>query len=82
MIIKQKRRVKLWIKDYELIKSIGKEHKEGCYFYNEVQDMSAHIPTCEYYHKFGYCPCDKCDKYFSKSDVYKLVKERVGNNDN
>ena len=44
--------------------------------------MSAHIPTCEYYHKFGYCPCGKCDKYFSKSDVYKLVKERVGNNDN
>ena len=61
--------------------SIVRTHKEDCYFYNEVQDMSAHIPTCEYHHKLGHCPCDKCDKYIPKSDVYKIVKERVDSND-
>lgn len=50
-------------------------HKESCYFYNSVKDMSANIPTCDYYGKLGYCPCDACIKFVDKSDVFDIVKK-------
>lgn len=49
-------------------------HKESCYFYNSVKDMSDNIPTCDYYGKLGYCPCDGCVKFIDKSDVFNIVK--------
>ena len=52
-------------------------HKENCYFYVEVQDMGGRIPTCNYIHKLGHCPCCNCKKYISRNDVYKIVKDYV-----
>ena len=53
------------------------KHKEDCYFYREERDMSAIIHTCSYYGKMGYCPCDECNKYFKKCEVYGIVKKIV-----
>lgn len=57
--------------------SMKPEHKEDCYWFDNVQDMGAHIQTCGYYHKLGYCPCDGCGKYIRKSEVSKIVREYV-----
>lgn len=57
------------------------KEKTDCYFYHEEQDMGAHIPTCNYHHKLGYCPCENCEKYIKRSDVFKIIKERVDNKD-
>lgn len=48
--------------------------KRNCYFYHEEQDMGASIPTCNYYFKLEYCPCENCEKHADKSEVYRLVK--------
>lgn len=53
--------------------------KENCYFYQEVRDMGATIPTCNYYAKLGHCPCEDCKKYISKSTVFEMVKNKVTN---
>ena len=50
-------------------------HKESCYFYNSVKDMSANIPTCDYYGKLGYCPCGECMKFIDKSEVFYISKK-------
>lgn len=51
--------------------------KTNCYFYESVQDMGAHIPTCNYYGKLGYCPCKNCEKFISEKDVYNKIKNYV-----
>lgn len=53
------------------------KEKTDCYFYTEVQDMGAHIPTCNYHHKLGHCPCDNCEKYIKKSDADEIIKRHV-----
>lgn len=53
------------------------EFRKDCYFYYEEPDMGAHIPTCNYYEKLGYCPCDGCKKFYKKSDVFSLIKKAV-----
>lgn len=53
------------------------ERKTDCYFYEEVQDMAAHIPTCSYHGKLGYCPCENCPKYIPSKEVFGMVKEKV-----
>lgn len=55
------------------------EHKTDCYFYEEIQDMAAHIPTCNYHGQLGYCKCKDCDKYISAKNVFQMVKEKVDN---
>lgn len=53
-------------------------HKTDCYFYDEEHDMGATIPICSYCGKgLGDCSCDDCEKYISKSDVYKLAVEKI-----
>lgn len=53
------------------------KEKTDCYFYTEVQDMGAHIPTCNYHHKLGHCPCTDCKKYIKSSDVFDIIKNHV-----
>ena len=55
------------------------KRKTDCYFYEEVQDMAAHIPTCNYHGKLGYCKCEDCHKYISSKEVFRIVKEKVDN---
>lgn len=57
----------------------GRNPGQGyCYFYFEERQMGGIIPTCSYYNKgLGYCPCEGCKKYISKSDVSNIVKETV-----
>lgn len=43
--------------DYRIqcaMRDLKPKHKTDCYFYEEVQDMAAHIPTCNYHGKLGY----------------------------
>ncbi len=54
-----------------------KERNTDCYFYEDVQDMGAHIPTCNYHKQLGYCPCENCKKYIKYSDVSKVVRKYV-----
>jgi len=42
------------------------DYKRRCAYYEEVQDMGAHIPTCNFYNRLGYCPCDSCHSYVDK----------------
>lgn len=55
--------------------AIRNQYKEDCYFYIEVKDMAANIPTCDYYTQLGYCPCNECKKYVKRSEVYKIVRK-------
>ncbi len=53
-------------------------HKEDCFFFENVQDMGAKIPTCSYYSQgFGFCPCENCEKYISNSTAYHIIKAKV-----
>lgn len=59
-----------------------KKYKEDCYFYCEEHQMGATIPYCSYHNGgLGYCPCDNCDKFISRADVYKSAKDMVNRND-
>lgn len=51
------------------------EYKEDCYNYQEIQDMSAYIPTCKLEHELGACPCKSCDKFVSKEEIRNAVNE-------
>lgn len=51
--------------------------KTDCYFYSEEKDMGANISSCDYYMRLGYCPCDFCDKYIKKTDVYSIVRKML-----
>lgn len=51
--------------------------RKDCYFFEDVPDMGCHIPTCNYHEKLGYCPCESCDKYINRKEVFKVIKEYV-----
>lgn len=54
------------------------EHKEKCFFFESVQDMGAHIPTCSYYSEgLGHCPCKDCDKFIDKSEAAAIVRDFI-----
>ena len=41
-----------------------------CYWYHEYQDMSASVPTCDYYRQYGECPCEpECEHFITKKEV-------------
>jgi len=51
------------------------KYKEDCYFYGETQDMGAIIRFCTREEiKWGYCPCEKCDRFLSKEEVDKVAR--------
>lgn len=55
-------------------------YKTDCYFCHEERQMGGIIPTCSYHNKgLGYCPCENCKKYISKTDALKIVKDIVDN---
>lgn len=46
-----------------------------CYWYHEYQDMSASVPTCDYYRKYGECPCEpECEHFITKREVDDIVR--------
>lgn len=50
-------------------------HRRECYWYDEYQDMSARVPTCEYYGEYGHCDCTAdCKHYVSKQKVNDIVR--------
>ena len=55
------------------------KYKEDCYFYEEAHDMGATIRYCTQPEeiKWGYCPCEGCDKYLSNKEVSKIIREYV-----
>ena len=55
------------------------DYREDCYNYQEVQIMSAHIPTCKLEHDLGMCPCAGCKKFVSKDEIDNIVHEYIQN---
>lgn len=52
-----------------------------CYWYHEYQDMSASVPTCDYYRQYGECPCEpECEHFITKREVDDIVRnmKKVG----
>lgn len=46
-----------------------------CYWYHEYQDMSASVPTCDYYRQYGKCPCEpECEHFITKEEVDDIVR--------
>lgn len=46
-----------------------------CYWYHEYQDMSASVPTCDYYRQYGECPCEpECEHFITKKEVDDIVR--------
>lgn len=45
-----------------------------CYFYVDVQDMGAYIPTCRKQDCLGVCPCDNCKSFLPMSKADKIIK--------
>lgn len=58
---------------------VEQKEKTDCYFYHEEYDMGARIDICSYYDKLGDCPCEGCDKYIKKSEVFEMVKKYINN---
>ena len=60
--------------------------RRDCYFFSEVQDMGGRIPTCKIRRCLGYCPCDRCDLFFSVKDaenaIYAIFEKQTGGADN
>lgn len=55
-----------------------REHKKDCFFFREEHHMGATIPTCSYNNGgLDVCPCESCNKYISRADVYKLAVSKV-----
>lgn len=57
------------------IKRDPPKEKDDCYYYTEVQEMNARIPTCDYYEKLEYCPCENCKIYIKQKTVKEIVKQ-------
>lgn len=56
--------------------------KDECFFFKEVQDMQARIPSCSYDKKLG-CVCNPyCKHYISKVTAYELIKSIVDKRNN
>lgn len=56
-----------------------KTYVSNCYWYHKYQDMQATVPTCEYYVKYGYCPCDtECKHFISREEVSEMVRNLKG----
>lgn len=55
------------------------EHREDCYNYQEIQDMSAYIPTCRLERELGMCPCKGCNKFVSKEEIKNIINEYLQN---
>lgn len=47
--------------------------KRECYYYTEIQDMGAHIPTCTRQDNLGVCPCNNCKNYILTAEVNKII---------
>ena len=51
------------------------KYKEDCYFYGETHDMGAIIRFCTREKiEWGYCPCEKCDRFLSKEEVDRVAR--------
>lgn len=47
----------------------------NCYWYHEYQDMSASVPTCDYYRQYGKCQCEpECEHFITKKEVDDIVR--------
>lgn len=47
-----------------------------CYWRREYQDMQATVSTCEYYGKYGYCPCNyDCEHYISEQEIDNILRK-------
>ena len=54
------------------------KYKEDCYFYGETKDMGATIRYCTQSKiKWGYCPCEGCDKYINNIEANKIIREHI-----
>lgn len=53
------------------------KYNNHCYFYHEERDMCVVIPSCNYYQQLGYCPCEDCNKYVPRGEVYGMIKNIV-----
>ena len=56
-----------------------KKYREACFWYREVQDMSAWIPVCEYKAEppecyIDECPAD-CKTYLEREEAIKILRE-------
>lgn len=57
----------------------------NCYWYHEYQDMSASVPTCDYYRQYGECPCEpECEHFITKKEVDDIVRNmgKIGQTSN
>lgn len=47
-----------------------------CYWYHEYQDMSASVPTCDYYRQYGERPCEpECKHFITKKEIDDIVRK-------
>lgn len=54
------------------------KYKEDCYFYGETKDMNATIRYCSQSEiEWGYCPCEKCDKYISNIEASQIIRKYI-----
>lgn len=51
------------------------DYKQDCFFFDEEIDMGAIVHTCKRYEQYGYCPCQGCEGYRNRVDVFRAVVE-------
>lgn len=55
------------------------EIRTDCYWYESVQDMSAHIDCCNLDDDLYACPCTMdCEYFIGKKEVDRIIGEYVG----
>lgn len=53
------------------------KYNRECYFYDEEQDMGAHIPYCSYLHKLDSFNCDGCRYFRNRREIRKRIADMV-----
>ena len=70
---------KLEIREMEREARMKNIKYSNCYWYHEYQDMSASVPTCDYYRQYGECPCEpECKHFITKKEVDGIVRNMRG----
>ena len=73
---------KLEIREMERETRMKNVKYSNCYWYHEYQDMSASVPTCDYYRQYGECPCEpECKHFITKREVDGIVRNMRGEED-
>jgi hypothetical protein len=56
------------------------KYRQDCYYYDERQEMGAHIPICENKHCSDAMKCRNCKHYLSQEQANEIIDNWIADN--